>query len=294
MPTSIERYYRSPQVLIAATMLAFSALAAGCGTAISADPTISGADPRPGAQPSASADVKSDASGGQSSCSSCDLAGIDASDKPTLTIRWKRRVDGSSRTVSSHAAAEQQLDLAFATLKKSLEPTGVEVVLQKAVLSEEQFAKDPLNSNRIWLNGAALEMYLPNATIASTKDAKSGDVFRTVEFAGTSLRDVPHKLIVHAGLIAAADSVKEVLEDARALGLSSSSKSCCPNASAACCSAAGASCCKQGSVSDATKSCSPGLWAAGTVFPWSQDSGPTTNSTVEQPVKKRAVSKTVG
>ena len=188
-----------------------------------------------------------------SQCTSCDVGAIDASAKPSLTIRWKRRVEGENGdSVRAHWTAEKEVDAAFAMLKSSLQPAGIDVVLQKVPLTEEQFAKDPLKSNRLWLNGASLEMYLPEAKAGSVQSPDSTTVYRTVEFAGASFRDVPRQMIVKAGLIAAADAVKQSLEDVQAVGLSASgNSSCCATGStaSACCNTAGtkSACCKTGS-----------------------------------------------
>jgi len=151
-------------------------------------------------------------------CTTCELAGTDTSPRATLTIRWKRLVLGKDKkTAPQHAAAEQAVDRAFATLQKSLAPVGVEVSLQKAGISEERFKKDPMLSNRLWINGAALEMHLPKAKTGKVVDKTTGVAFRTVEFAGKSFRDIPADMIVQAGLIAAGESVKQALAEVHVL-----------------------------------------------------------------------------
>ena len=196
-------------------------------------------------------------------CSSCDQAGIDITAKPTVTIRWKRLVDANTaRTAPAHLAAEKELDAAIATLKASLQPMGVDVVVQKVALSHEQFVKDPTRSNRIWINGAAIEMYLPEGKSEVQQDTQTSLPYRTVEFAGASFRDVPQQMIVKAGLIAAGDSVKQSLEDIRLVGLNgNANSSCCsPNQTttgSTCCPTKGkeSSCCKPGAGSCAGGSC---------------------------------------
>lgn len=193
---------------------------------------------------------------GAGDCSTCDIAGIDVNAKPTLKIRWKRVVDTSGRTASIHAAAETEIVAAYKSLKTSLEPLGVEVVLQKAEMSQEQFNQNPLNSNRIWLNGKALEMYLPETKTGQIQDANSRVLFRTVSFGGKSFKEVPAKMIEHAGLIAAADSMKQTMADLHAVGLvQSNGKSCCgPSSGGSCCAQGGAnSCCKPGAKQPAVE-----------------------------------------
>ena len=106
-------------------------------------------------------------------CTTCDVAGIDATAQPTLKIRWKRVVDQAGHTASIHVTAEKELDLAYTTLKSSLEPLGVKVVLEKAGLSIENFNQNQLNSNRLWLNGTAFEMYLPESKTGQVQDEQT-------------------------------------------------------------------------------------------------------------------------
>ena len=121
---------------------------------------------------------------------------------------------------------------------------GVEVVLEKATLTEEQYSKNPLNANRLWLNGSAFEMYLPESSVGEGQDEESGAVYRTVSFAGASFKDVPANMIIHAGLIAAGNSVRENMADIDAVGLvSTKGNSCCDTKGASCCEGGGSSCC---------------------------------------------------
>lgn len=173
-------------------------------------------------------------------CTTCDVAGIDANATPKLLIRWKRAVMPTGETASPFANAEKELDAAHQTLQASLAPLGVEVVLQKAELSIEKFRQDPLASNRIWLNGTALEMYLPETKTGQVED-EHNTVFRTVSFGGGSIRDVPAQMIVYAGLIASANSVQQTMADIHAVQLAGGSGSCCAG------SADGKSCCAPGS-----------------------------------------------
>ncbi|MEM7145340.1 MAG: DUF2703 domain-containing protein [Verrucomicrobiota bacterium] len=165
-------------------------------------------------------------------CRDCSLVGLDADARPTLKIRWKRLVVGEEeKTAPEFASAESALDRSVAALKKALTPLGVEVILQKAGVTQAEFDKDPMISNRIWINGAALTTYLPESKVGSVRDEESGNLYRTVSFAGGQFRDIPPQLIVHAGLIAAADSVKETLTDAQALEVFGTPKAGCADSS---------------------------------------------------------------
>jgi hypothetical protein len=79
----------------------------------------------------------------------------------TLTITWQRLlVDESGRTCDRCGATERELERAVHTLKQSLAPLGIEVVLVKKALDAVAFAKDALESNRVWIGGKPLEEWL--------------------------------------------------------------------------------------------------------------------------------------
>jgi hypothetical protein len=155
-------------------------------------------------------------------CTACDFANIDQAPAAELKIRWKRAVvpagepaGGKERTAPRHARAEEALDAAAGALAKALTPLGVTVSVQKVALKEEDTAGGAPVSNRIWLNGVALENVLPEArTGRSVGD--DGVALRTLEFAGRSFTDVPSALIVQAGLVAAGDSVEAALAELQA------------------------------------------------------------------------------
>jgi uncharacterized protein (DUF169 family) len=55
-------------------------------------------------------------------------------------------------------STEEELRKAVSTLKKSYAPLGIKVILEKEELSVTEFKKDPLESNRIWINNRLLEV----------------------------------------------------------------------------------------------------------------------------------------
>ncbi|MEM7391863.1 MAG: DUF2703 domain-containing protein, partial [Verrucomicrobiota bacterium] len=170
--------------------------------------------------------------GPSGACTGCDRVGVPEMPVPSLTIRWKRLVDAEGRTTEDFVRTERGLDQAAEALKKSLEPLGIGVNVQKAV------AKDPQASNRIWINGVTMSMYIPHAK-AGRSETPEGKVYRTIEFAGQSFRDIPASWIVQAGLMAAAESLKETFAELHVLGtsgpgcasglLSSSNPACKPS-----------------------------------------------------------------
>ncbi len=150
-------------------------------------------------------------------CGSCSLAAIAPNATLRLRIRWKRAVDDQGATIAAHRKTEHALNLAHEALKKALTPLGIEVILEKVELSNDDFHQNPLKSNRLWLNGAAIFSYLPNARSGTVEIEEIP--LRTIEFAGQSFRDLTPELIVYAGLAAANDSVQEVLADTHARGV---------------------------------------------------------------------------
>ena len=75
----------------------------------------------------------------------------------TLTIRWQRLVDESGRTCDRCGTTGQSVEAAYQLLKQSLAPLGFEVELQRIAIDRDAFAKNPIESNRIWIGDDSLE-----------------------------------------------------------------------------------------------------------------------------------------
>jgi len=54
-------------------------------------------------------------------------------------------------------STEQEIEKAVLTLKQSFAALGIKVILEKEQISDTEFQKDPLQSNRIWINNRLLE-----------------------------------------------------------------------------------------------------------------------------------------
>ena len=133
-----------------------------------------------------------------------------------LKIKWKRLIS-KGETCRRCGSTEQGLRKAVSTLKKSLTPLGIEVILEKEELSATEFKKDPLQSNRIWINNQSLEDWIegrvghcPCCDVCSPHDC------RTVEVEGQIYETIPAEIIIKAGLLAASQLVSP-----------QTSKSCC-------------------------------------------------------------------
>lgn len=121
-----------------------------------------------------------------------------------LTIKWQRLLyDG--QTCPRCGSTVDEIEKAVTTLSQSLTPLEIVVVLEKGELSKEEFKRDTLRSNEIWVGGRLLEDWL-GATTGQSEccDVCGPNDCRTVDVAGESHEVVPAELIVKAGLLAAA------------------------------------------------------------------------------------------
>jgi hypothetical protein len=122
----------------------------------------------------------------------------------TLTVKWQRLLtDG--RTCPRCGGTEKEIGKAVETLRRSLDPLGIAVVLEKGELTTVQFAEDTLQSNAIWIGGRLLEDWLSAETGKSECCEVCGPSdCRTLGVGGEVYEVVPAELIVRAGLLAAA------------------------------------------------------------------------------------------
>ena len=129
--------------------------------------------------------------------------------KKILNIKWRRLLD-EGKTCPRCGSTEESLDEAISTLEKSLLPLGVEINLEKEELSIAEFGKDPLQSNRIWINNRPLEDYIAGEVGQSPCcDVCGSSECRTVEIAGKVYESIPSNIIIQAGLSAAMQLMNE-------------------------------------------------------------------------------------
>lgn len=121
-----------------------------------------------------------------------------------LTIKWQRLLD-EGQTCPRCGSTGDEVEKAVTTLRQVLTPLGIVVVLEKGELSVEEFKRDTLRSNEIWIAGRLLEDWL-GATTGQSEccDVCGPNDCRTLNVAGESHEIVPAELIVKAGLLAAA------------------------------------------------------------------------------------------
>jgi hypothetical protein len=122
-----------------------------------------------------------------------------------LTIKWQRLLtDKGGKTCPRCGSSEKELEKAVNTLKQSLAPLGIEVILQKIALAPAAFEKDVLESNRIWIADRPLEEWLRADVGQSICCEVCGSAeCRTVEVEDTVYETIPAYLIIKAVLAAA-------------------------------------------------------------------------------------------
>lgn len=148
-----------------------------------------------------------------------------------LKIKWQRLVDEKGKTCSRCGATEKEVQKAFQSLKQSLAPLGIKVILEEKALDSAICAKDISQSNRIWISGRPLEEWL-GAQVSKSPcefccaDAGKEVECRTVEVNRQVYEAIPSDLIIQAGLLAASELIKK---DTSGSGKTKSKeKPCCP------------------------------------------------------------------
>lgn len=134
----------------------------------------------------------------------CSTFGQDASiNKNILKIKWQRLIF-EGETCPRCGSTEKELDEAISTLRQSLAPLGIEIVLEKEELPVSEFKKDPLQSNRIWINNRLLEDWIGGEVGHSPCcDVCGSHECRTVEVKGQVFEVISADMIIKAGLTAA-------------------------------------------------------------------------------------------
>jgi len=124
-----------------------------------------------------------------------------------LKIEWDRLL-ADGQTCPRCVATEKEVEKASHSLEQSLAPLGIKVVLEKHELTPGAFQQNPSQSNRILLNGLALEEWLGLKVGQSPCCSVCGDAeCRTLEAGRQVYETIPADLIIQAGLQAAAKLV---------------------------------------------------------------------------------------
>jgi hypothetical protein len=122
-----------------------------------------------------------------------------------LPIVWKRLVS-EGKTCDRCGATYVEMQRAIEKLKQSLQPLGIEPILEIKELDEKSFKSKPSESNRIWIAGRPMEEWL-GARVGSSRCCSvcgTSDC-RTVEVEGITFETIPENLFLKAALIASSE-----------------------------------------------------------------------------------------
>ncbi|TSK07877.1 MAG: DUF2703 domain-containing protein [Geobacter sp.] len=141
-----------------------------------------------------------------------------------LKFKWQRLVY-EGQTCPRCGLTEVEVEKAIATLNESLNPLGIDVVLEKSELSVDLFKKDTLQSNMIWINDRPLEEWIGGMTGKSQCcDVCGPNDCRTVSVGGEVYEVIPSELLLKAGLLAAS----QLVGTEAATCNTDPKKNCCP------------------------------------------------------------------
>jgi len=128
----------------------------------------------------------------------------------TITIRWKRLINEKGQTCVRCGSTGEAIQSAVNKLKKALAEIGIEVCLKIETLDFPMFTKDPLQSNRIWVGERPLEKWV-GASVGQSPccDVCADSECRILSIGNSTYEEIPEKLIIRAGLLAAAELFSE-------------------------------------------------------------------------------------
>jgi hypothetical protein len=125
-----------------------------------------------------------------------------------LPILWQRFVSADGETCDGCNATYLEMQRAFAKLKQSLRPLGIEPRLEIREIDERSFKANPSESNRIWIAGRPMEEWLGASVGSSPCCSVCGTAeCRTVEVEGTTFETIPERLFLQAALFASSQLI---------------------------------------------------------------------------------------
>ncbi len=131
----------------------------------------------------------------------------------TIKIVWQRLVDEQGQTCARCRGTEQELHKALRFLVKSLAPVGISFALETKSLDAREFARDPSQSNRLWIDGRPLEKWLTAEAGLSPCCGPCGEAqCRTLEVEGAVYETIPAELIIKGALAAVRREVKKLAD----------------------------------------------------------------------------------
>jgi hypothetical protein len=128
----------------------------------------------------------------------------------TITIEWQRLVNNNGQTCDRCSCTGDATENAFGKLKRCLAEAGIKVVLEKHAIDQATFSENPLQSNQISIDGRTIEEWLGATTGQSLCCGPCGDSeCRTLNVNGQTYEAIPETLILRAGLLAAAEKLRQ-------------------------------------------------------------------------------------
>ena len=126
-----------------------------------------------------------------------------------LEIRWQRLINSNGQTCTRCGETGNTVETAFIKLRQALAALDIEVELKQETLDFTLFAKDPLQSNLIWISGKPLEEWV-EATVGKSQCCEvCGDLeCRTVSTGQDTFEAIPEDMVIRAALLAAAELLK--------------------------------------------------------------------------------------
>lgn len=127
----------------------------------------------------------------------------------TMTVEWQRLI-ANGKTCDRCACTGGAAEAAFDKLKRCLIEVGIDVLLEMRALDKPAFEANPLESNRIRIDGTTLEQWLDGSTGQSQCCGPCGDTeCRTITVDSKTYEAIPEELILRAGLLAAAEKLRQ-------------------------------------------------------------------------------------
>jgi hypothetical protein len=126
-----------------------------------------------------------------------------------MEIFWQRLVNDAGETCERCSCTGEATEAAFDKLRLCLHEIGIDVQLKKISIDQKAFSANPIESNRILIDGTPIEKWLGGIIGRSKCCGPCGDAeCRTLTVAGQSYEAIPEQLIIRAGLLAAAEKYR--------------------------------------------------------------------------------------
>ena len=119
-----------------------------------------------------------------------------------MSIVWKRLVKGGE-TCTRCGNTGHELEAAVTKLAASLQPFGIEPVLETQEIDEDTFKANTSESNRVWIAGKPIEEWLvANVGMSRCCSVCGESDCRTLEVGGRTYETIPEEQFIKAGLMA--------------------------------------------------------------------------------------------